>query len=245
MGIIPSKTIEALRSTIHNSNIDSIKGSQQYICGENNAIQDDYEFINCNCTDDCWCKKNGCTGHYKIKEMDFNQFLNTYARLWIPPNFRNNVKESVLYDKPFDGRQKKAIPHLQWLMRDWDYTLNRARGHNKSGLCDDGVPTGILTENLYQSKMWSQLFYDSVVPFDTESRKKIIRAGYADPEKDFRKMNKELFTDLKRVASKNSMTVLDIRKLDKPSRVSQKLIPNKNGQPFSRILDKLFYSPRI
>ena len=79
MGNIPYKTIEELRRTIRESNKDSICGSQRYVYWENKAIQSDYEFIDCKCTDGCWCKRNGCIGHYRIKEIDFGQFLNTYV----------------------------------------------------------------------------------------------------------------------------------------------------------------------
>jgi hypothetical protein len=41
--------------------------------------------------------------------------------------------------------------------------------------------------------MWSQLFYDSVVPFDSNSKREIKNAGYTDPRRDFLAMNRELF----------------------------------------------------
>ena len=243
MGYIRYKTVKELKETIKESNKDSISGSQRYVYWENKAIQSDYEFIDCKCTDGCWCKRNGCIGHYRIKEIDFDQFLNTYVHLWVPPKARTNVKDAVLYGISFNGRQRNAIPHLQWLMRNWDDTLKRARKNNKCGLCDNGIPMGIFINDLYQAKMWSQLFYDSAVPFDSKSRSKITQSGYTNPLKDFAKMNKELFTDLRLFASRNNMDVVELRNLDRPWSVSQELVSNKNGQPLSRVLDKIFYSP--
>lgn len=91
--------------------------------------------------------------------------------------------------------------------------------------------------------MWSQLFYDSAVPFDSKSCSKITQSGYTNPLKDFAKMNRELFTDLRLFASRNNMDVVELRNLDRPWSVSQELVSNKNGQPLSRVLDKIFYSP--
>jgi hypothetical protein len=243
MGYIRYKTVKELRETIKESNKDSISGSQRYVYWENKAIQSDYEFIDCECEDDCWCKRNGCIGHYRIREIEFDQFLNTYVHLWVPPKARNNVRDAIFYGISFNGRQRNAIPHLQWLMRNWNDTLKRVRKHSKCGLCDNGIPAGIFANNLYQAKMWSQLFYDSAVPFDSKSRSKITQSGYTNPLNDFTKMNRELFTDLRYSASRNNMDIVELRKLDRPWSIAQELVPIKNGQPLSRVLDKIFYSP--
>ena len=244
MGNLPYKTIEELKKTIEESNRSSYSGVQKYILLENEAIQNDYEFIKCGCKEDCWCRRNGCEGHYIIKEIEFEQFLDTYTRLWAPPNARRNIKKAVLFNRPFEGRQKKSIPHLQRLMKNWVDILKRVRAHNKCGLCDNGIPLGIFIQDLYHAKMWSQLYYDSVVPFDTDSRKRIIHNGYTDPEKDFSIMNKELFADLKKLVLGNNMNIIDIRNLDKPWTIDQELNLIKNGQPLSRVLDKIFYTPK-
>jgi hypothetical protein len=245
MGSIRDITIAEFRNTISNSNKVSFSGNQKYVAWESKAIQDDYEFLDCMCKDDCWCKRTGCTGHYRIREINFNQFINTYVHLWIPERHRKNVKDAVLGEKAFKGREKEAIPHLRWLMLHWDETLNRIRQHDKSGLCNNGIPKGVFNDNLnlYKAKMWSQLYYDCFVPFDTKSCINIKKAGYANPKKEFAKTNVELFNDLKIFATKNNLSVIEIRNLDQPWSVSQELPFNKNGQPLSRVLDKLFYSP--
>jgi hypothetical protein len=242
MGDIPDKSPQYLINTIRESNEKSKAGSQRYLFAENEAIQSDFEFINCSCTEDCWCKKNGCIGHYRIREINFDRFLETYVHLWIPPKARDNVRESVLNDRTFNGRQRKAIPHLQWLMRNWADTLSKVRKHKKCGLCDNGIPTGYSANNLYQAKMWSQLFYDSLVPFDSKSRIRITRAGYTNPLRDFTQMNREIFIDLRQLASRNNLDVGGLRSLDKPWIVEQELASIRNGQPLSRVLDKMFYS---
>jgi hypothetical protein len=117
-----------------------------------------------------------------------------------------------------------------------------ARAHNKCGLCEDAHPFKISVGNLYQAKMWSQLFYDSLVPFDTASRASIMRNGYTDPFKSYIGMKKELFRDLKTFASRHSMDIAELRGLDTPRRVTNDLHPIANGQPLSRIMDKIFYS---
>ena len=100
---------------------------QGYLFSENQAIQSNYELINCRCEDDCWCKRNGCVGHYRIREIDFDHFLNTYVRLWVPQNSRYNVKNAVLHSIPYNGRQRNAIPHLQWLKGKLNSFLEKCR----------------------------------------------------------------------------------------------------------------------
>ena len=56
-------------------------------------------------------------------------------------------------------------------------------------------------------------------------------------------MNQELFEDLRRFASRNKLGVADLRGLDTPWEVATNLNPVGNGQPLSRVLDKMFYSP--
>ena len=91
--------------------------------------------------------------------------------------------------------------------------------------------------------MWSQLFYDSLVPYDTGSRTRIIQSGYTNPARDYTRTNQELFEDLRKFASRNKLGVADLRGLDTPWEVATNLVPVENGQPLSRVLDKMFYSP--
>ena len=244
MGEIANKSVDALRKAIRNSNENSMKGTQEYVVSENRAILADYEFVDCECAEDCWCKTHGCTGHYVIREIAFEGFLDTYVHLWVPPNARNNVRGAVLEGRPFNGRQRRAILPLGWLMRNWEATLSRARQHRKCGLCDCGVPVVGGVDNLYQAKMWSQLFYDSLAPFDTSSRRRIKRAGYPDPTRDYTGMNRELFEDLRRLAERCGLGVMELRGLDAPWSVIPNIAPVKTGQPLSRVLDKIFYRPQ-
>lgn len=243
MGDIAYKPLQDLRRTIRESNERSNTGTQQYLFWENKAIQSDYEFVECGCTEECWCRKNGCAGHYRIRDIGFDRFLDTYVHLWVPPKARNNLKSAVLEGRAFNGRQRNATPHLQWLMHNWGDTLYRVRNHKKCGLCDNGIPLGNIVHNLYQAKMWSQLFYDSLVPFDSKSCSRISQSGYTNPIRDFTRMNREIFADLRRLASRENLGVLELRDLDKPWTVAPDLVPVKNGQPLSRVLDKMFYSP--
>jgi len=244
MGKIEYAPVDALRKAIRSSNMNSMKGTQEYVVSENKAILTDYEFVDCGCAEDCWCKSHGCTGHYVIREMTFERFLETYVHLWVPPRARNNVRRAVLEGRPFNGRQRNAVGPLQWLMQNWKATLNWARQHRKCGLCDCGVPRVGRVNYLYEAKIWSQLFYDSLAPFDSSSRSRIKRAGYTDPIRDYARMNRELFEDLRRLASRANLGVPALRGLDAPSLVVPNLVPVRTGQPLSRVLDKIFYRPQ-
>ena len=217
---------EEIRKGIEESNQASYEGRAQYVCWENRALRSNYEFIDCPCGPECWCERRGCLGHYRIKEISFNQFVDTYVHLWIPKNARENIRSAVLTGKPFRGRQRNAIPALKC---------------NKCGLCDTSISIEGSVTNLYEAKMWSQLFFDILVPFDTASKKEIKRAGYTT--KDFFAMNRELFRDLRRFAEAHGLGVAGIRKLDSPSTIAPSLSSLAGGQPLSRVLDKIFYSP--
>jgi hypothetical protein len=164
---ISSLSPEEIRKRIEESNLASYKSRAQYVCWENRALRSDYEFIDCPCGPECWCKHRGCLGHYRIKEISFKQFVETYVNLWTPKNARENIKSAVLTGKPFRGRQRNAIPALRWLHQNWSASLAKARGCNKCGLCDPNISIDGSVTNLYEAKMWSQLFYDVLVPFDT------------------------------------------------------------------------------
>jgi hypothetical protein len=97
--------------------------------------------------------------------------------------------------------------------------------------------------NLYEAKMWSQLFYDSIVAFDTRSKRELKMAGYSDPAQDFLGMNRELFDDLRKLSETHDLGVPGLRQLDSPGRVDPQLQEPVGGQPLSRVIDKIFYRP--
>ena len=84
MGDICRWSPERIRQAIRASNKQAVIATQKYVLLENSAIRTDYEFIACPCDESCWCKRHKCTGHYRIRKMSFDQFLQTYVNLWIP-----------------------------------------------------------------------------------------------------------------------------------------------------------------
>ena len=242
-GRIHSRSADEIRQVIRDSNERSAQGRQKYVESEILALHSDYEFITCPCRDDCWCKRNACAGHYRLKDVTFDEFLKTYVNLWIPPRARENVKRAVLGGNPFNGRQRNAIKPLQRLRENWSSILDKVRGYDKCGLCDSTVPLVANVSNLYEGKMWSQLFYDSLVPFDTASRILIKRAGYPDPKRNFLAMNGQLFSDIRRLSEAYGLEVPGVRQLDSPYRLFPTLRVPAGGQPLSRVVDKIFYSP--
>jgi hypothetical protein len=244
MGDICNESLDKIRQVIRESNERSSRGSQQYIVWENSAILSNYEFFPCPCDEFCWCKRHSCTGHYRIKAITFDEFLETYVKLWVPPRARENIKNAVILGAPFSGRQKNAIKPLRWLRSKWSDVLARARGHNTCGLCDSSLPVIDDVSNLYQAKMWSQLFYDCIVPFDSKSKTQLTKAGYADPTRHFISTNDMLFGDLRKLSERTCMDIGDIRNLDAPWDVVAYLEKPSGGQPLSRVLDKMFYAPK-
>ncbi len=243
MGDICDWSPDRLQQIIRESNEQSARGSQQYIVWENYAILNDYEFIACPCDESCWCKRHSCIGHYRIKAIAFDEFLETYVKLWAPPRARENIKNAVTRGTPFNGRQKNAVKPLRRLRSNWSGVLARAREHNKCGLCDSSPPIIEDVTNLYQAKMWSQLFYDCIIPFDTKSKTRLRKAGYPDPTRHFISTNYELFGDLRKLSERTGMDIGGVRNLDAPWGVVTYLEKPLGGQPLSRVVDKMFYAP--
>jgi hypothetical protein len=243
MGDLVIWSLNKIRRLVTESKEQSAIGCQNYVKWENNAINSDYEFVECPCEESCWCKQNLCNGHYRIKQIQFEQFVETYVKLWIPPRARENIRNAVIEGAPFGGLQRNAVWTLRCLQDNWAVILRIVRLYNKCGLCDSEAPLIGEVDNQYEAKMWSQLYYDSIVPFDTRSRLKIIRAGYVDPERHFRAMNKTLFQDLRALATIHGLGVKGARDLDSPWSVHPQFIEPVGGQPLSRVLDKMFYSP--
>lgn len=188
--------------------------------------------------------RNACAGHYRLKEITWETFLDTYLKLWIPPQSRNGVKGAVLHGVMFNGRQKNSVEPLRRLRANWPSVLGQVRAYDCCGLCGSDVPlVPARMESLYVAKMWSQLFYDSIVPFDTKSKAEIKRAGYPDPAQNFVAMNKELFADVRKLSDSHHLGVLGLRCLDRPDKVDPQLEQPEGGQPLSRVIDKIFYRP--
>jgi hypothetical protein len=246
---ISSRSLDEIRRVIGESNKASVQGTQEYLVGENRAIHSAYDFTTCRCGDECWCKRNACVGHYRLREVAFDEFLATYLTLWIPPKARRNVKYGVLEGAQFNGRAQNAIPPLKWLQENWPTVLEKVTTYDRCGLCDptvrleDHVGNYYEVSNLYAGKMWSQLFYDSLVPFDSNSRVGIKRAGYSDPTKAFFATSRELFRDLRKLSEDHGLGVPGIRQLDLPWMAVPQLQVPAGGQPLSRVVDKIFYSP--
>jgi hypothetical protein len=57
-------------------------------------------------------------------------------------------------------------------------------------------------------------------------------------------MNEDLFCDLRRFAEAHNVDIPTIRALDSPHAVVPGLTPTSGGQPLSRVVDKIFYSPK-
>jgi hypothetical protein len=246
---LSSRSLDEIRRVIGESNKASVQGTQKYLVGENRAIDSAYDFTTCRCGDECWCKRNACVGHYRLKEVAFDEFLATYLTLWIPPKARRNVKDGVFEGAQFNGHERNSIPPLKWLQENWSTVLEKVTTYDRCGLCDpavrleDHVSSYYEVNNLYAGKMWSQLFYDSLVPFDSNSRAGIKRAGYSDPTTAFFATSRELFRDLRKLSEDHGLGVPDIRQLDSPWTVAHELQVPVGGQPLSRVVDKIFYSP--
>lgn len=119
---------------------------------------------------------------------------------------------------------------------------------NKCMVCDkplDSLAKSFVdsAKNIYESKAVSQLYYDIIVPYDTGSRHEMMRMGYDDPERSLVKVNDQLRNDVQAFIVRNGLTLLEFRRLDNPSAYFPEIRQRPEGHPFSRVIDKVFYTP--
>jgi len=153
------------------------------------------------------------------------------------------VTRAVLDGFSFKGRQKGAVEPLRNLRANWQSTLGEVRKYDGCGLCDLAIPlVAARVTNLYEAKMWSQLFYDSIVPFDTKSRAEMKRAGYSNPAQDFLTMNRELFADLRELSDTNGLAIPELRRLDAPGALNPNYGSRLAASPFRASLKTLLSS---
>ena len=248
---IASATASQLRQRIDDSNRSASEKRTQYPKWEYEAIRACYTFIPCPCDEECFCRQHGCDGHWVINaNLSFQQFLNHYANLWTP--YRNSLKNAVLYDSEPHPRNKGAIPLLQQLKTIWlDENMlfpEKVAKQRKCMVCDSPLDPKFrdfidTARHLYESKAFSQLFYDIIVPYDTHSRQAMMKMGYSDPRRSLIRTNDQLRVDVRAFIVNNRLTVPEFRGLDDPRIYFPRIPERASGQPFSRVVDKLFYRP--
>ena len=225
---------------------------------EERFLQNCCEFVPPACGPSCFCRKVGNCGVWTLRaDIEFEQFLDSYANLWTP-GWKDALRRYL--DDPDAqpaGRLTNMAPVLREAKRLWGSWTN---GHSlpqvinsvrRCYFCDDAFEcidpivsriqtfasdsTGIPT-----SKLISQLFYDIAVPFDNQAKTGQQSFG-CDPYSYGAGVMRDR---AKTWLLANGFSVDDFRTLDDAPRKYWPSSTNGNPvgpAPCSRVLDKLHY----
>lgn len=244
---IANATTQQLAERIRESNRVAATKTTRYPKWEDRAIRECYMFCSCPCDEKCFCRKYGCTGHWVINgDLTFRKFLGHYVYLWTP--FHDSLENAVLYGDSPHPRNKAAVSFLRHLSKTWNEKIRECEKYTKSLICDLPLDADFrrfveTAKHLYHSKAVSQIFYDYVVPYDGGSRQELIRLGYGDPTLSLMNTNDRLAKDIRTFIERNGLTIPQFRQLDNPREYFPEIPTRATGQPFSRIIDKIFYRP--
>lgn len=248
--------LSSWRNKVSLSNANAMKKKHKYPEKEEDYFSSCLEYVEVTCNSEC--DFGACNRYVWVirKDMSFDIFLYHYAQLWVKGSklFINQVNDS----SEVKGRQKNSVPLMRAIKLKWDNWNNDdkslseiANSHRHTFFCKNGfskieeISSEIDdlfydTTGVYKSKFISQLFPDIAIPFDTESKKKIMKCGYTPCTYGNGKLRSEVQGFIE---TNNSLTLSEFRKIDNaPSECWPNRGKNISGTTtsISRIIDKLF-----
>lgn len=258
-----------MREQIAFSNRKAAQNRNFYPIQEQATQMDIWEYIPCECDENCTCRKHGCTHHWKLQNgIQFEVFRDGFLRMFVD-GIHHQPLILALDGKGPKGLNTRAIGafHVLRKLRDfWPDILKKASSHNKTLFCDEWVPESFRDRmsfpfegtSIYIAKQYCTLFPDIGIPYDTASRVKIINrfnmrgADYLE----FLSRIRAAFLDC---MTKQEFTIQAIRQFDNPQYIlpyDPKLIAlPRPGMDYgtgylpaertiSIVLDKCFYHPK-
>lgn len=255
-------SIEDIKRRILESNKSAKENRNLYPIQEQATLLEIWEYVPCECNNDCTCKNFGCTNHYKLKkDTTRDDLLHGFLRMFVDNKKHEiliqSIKENPKIEPP---KRVKGAKQAFELFSNW---APEASDFNKILICTEWVKLKEIFNKIpvmisvYYSKMLSILFPDICVPYDTDSRQKIIKELGGSVENYFDMLNK-LRMWLLNILEREHILLKELRELDNcdeilpfnPGKVSLPKIGFNYGssyepkeRPISRIIDKYFYNP--
>lgn len=245
---------------ISKSNVSAINNAAQYPIHERTFLLNCCDFVNRDCDQDCACREfttestNSNMCWVIKKDCDLHLFKESFTQLWIANNFQGNFRTGVRH-----RRINRALDIFSLINTSimWHDICNIANSNRRCIVCseplNDGAKSLINTihiegrnifdrNKIYDSKFLSQIFYDSLVPHDTNSAIAMRSVDYS-PSKNGLDMSKHI----REFMRKNKINISELRQLDDaPSKYWSATTVGNVSQPcqaLSRVIDKLFYVP--
>ena len=260
---------EDIRSRIAESNIGGSQNPNKYPIQEQATLVEIWEYVSCECNDNCTCRKFGCTYHWTLKQnLIFRDILSAFLRTFVNKNKHRQIiaymNETTLTSDTLNKRVQKAVPVLQDIRSNWRTLYSEVLNHKKTLICDDWYTSFwkkqwnfSLSESIYKAKRFCMLLPDIGIPYDSSSRPKIISC-LSNGVSTYFQMLKGLRGVLIDTMERENQSLVNLRKLDSPYKQfpfnpSEISLPRNNfnygntytpeERPISRIVDKFFYNP--
>jgi len=260
-------SLHKIKERIDASNKAAAGNRSRYPIQEQVTLIELWEQLNCECAPECFCKKHGCTFHWKIKpNTNADEAIKGFVRTYIDVEKHNTFFKCLNENYTPPPRIKEAVAIAKDLKTNWDTYYSNALKSKSCILCDNNTSIYWLNRfralnidmSIYHFKMLSILLPDIAIPFDIKSRaliKKELGLGQADQYSIMILKLQDLF---QRIIEKTNSKVGDLRVLDEPGEyfdfAKQDVRLGKQGdnyiksflpleRPFSRVLDKVFYRP--
>lgn len=262
---IDFKTIE---KRIIESNTNTSKNGNLYPIQEQATLREIWEYVPCACNNNCNCKKFNCEFHWKLKEnLEFYDILPSFLRMFVDKKWHIKLIEWIERKQPLPEkvsvRIKDLVPILIEMRDNWGELYKETLNNNKTLICDNWYNDFFKKEwdfsvrptSVYRAKQYCILLPDICVPYDSQSRNKILRNFKINT---YYHMLNELRKWIIHILISENQIIHNFRKLDSPQEqlpfnhklvllrklnfdYGESYIPDE--RPISRGIDKFFYQP--
>ena len=263
-------TFQDLKDKIAKSNKNAAKNRNYYPIQEQATLKEIWEYVPCECPSNCTCKKYQCSNHWKLKaSLSFKEILPAFLRMFVDISLHDRIIGWIqgTRDCPskIPPRASGLVFVLETLQKNWDNLYSDMLNHNKTLLCNDWCNASLQKQwdfpvrrpSVYRAKQFCVLFPDIGIPYDTNSRRKIINFLNFKGRSYFELLN-ELRKWILAILKSENQPLSNFRRLDSPAdhlpfdrnfiifrkeNLNYGTTYSPVERPLSRIIDKYFYRP--
>lgn len=266
-------SFEEIRTKIDESNRNSVENNRNlYPIQEQATLIEIWENVNYLCEDSSCCNKYNRNHHWKLKNgLMFNDIVDAYLRMFVDSRNHkkiiNILKQDYIDYYKLAPRIRGAVESLIYLRDNWGRLYNKASNNMKTLLCNDWCDefwkkefNFPISESVYKAKRYSILLPNICIPYDTASKKDIIKFLGVSNKITYYEMLQKLRLKVIEIMDNEKADIVTFQLLDEPakaisfddSKISLKRADVNYGQcyyplerPITRIIDKMFYKPTV
>ena len=206
-----------------------------------NAVNELYEWVDCQCDGNCDCKIYGCEKHLiRKKNPTFERYHQHFLDCFVDRKLHNPIREGRK-----KGRGYRAVKAIEIIRNKWDEEFSSAID-SKSLVCSGWSiePYASFSKefkpgpkNIYLSKWMALLSLNTYVAYDNGSVS-LLNRDYDNPKTYFELMDR-IRRGLIVHLQKNRKSVSDFQLYDNPNEFYSS-IPRGSFRPIGNIIDKLY-----